>query len=68
MVILYLQGLPGHHLVRKIRDEGDVVVVEGYACPEERYRRSDGRRVDEDNKPTPWDFWRLRVLPTRTAG
>jgi hypothetical protein len=60
MVALYLPGI-GHRKdgVRLLRVEGDVAVVEGYATPEERYRLSDGRRVDDANLPTAWDFWRL---------
>ncbi len=44
--------------VKLIRVQDGMAIVEGYTCPEESYRLSDGRRM-ENGKPTNWDFWRL---------
>ncbi len=58
-ITLELHGLPTQTTLAKLlRVQDGVAIVEGYASPEECYRMSDGRRV-ENGKPTAWDFWRL---------
>lgn len=59
-VTLELYGLPSQKTTTiLLRIENDIAIVKGYGCPEEKYRLSDGRRLDENGVPTAWDFWRL---------
>ncbi len=58
-ITLELYGLSGQAVQAELlRVQDGVAIVVGYASPEEGYRLSDGRRV-ENGKPTSWDFWRL---------
>lgn len=60
-VILRLNGFIGREVQAKLlRIEDGIAILESWTGEgEEKYRLSDGRRLQDDLTPHPWDFWRL---------